>query len=509
MKKTILILFTFAFITNVSAQLTIDSSGEIVNTSSPITLKVNTSLAGFTGNSANFNVSFGYRALNPLTGYSNVAVGFESLFSNTTGYQNTAIGGSALRLNQTGFNNVACGTQALNANIDGSYNTACGWGTLRSNDYGNYNAATGMLALYSNESGSCNTANGLSALYYNTTGSYNTAIGCHTLYTNTVCSKNTAIGSFADVSTNNLTNATAIGYNAKVDGSNKVRIGDTTVGSIGGQVGWSNFSDGRTKKNIRAEVPGLAFVNQLQPVMYNFDLDAMDELLKSDDPKINARRDSILNTRSPEEKQIEAKARADKEKIVYSGFIAQDVEKAAQSVGYDFSGVDAPENGKGAYGLRYAEFVVPLVKAVQELSEQNDRLIESNKEQQSQIQELLEEVRILKGVVLPDASLRSPTNETETTGITDAVVAQCKLYQNAPNPFSQDTQIKYYIPENIKVAQLCIYNLQGAQIKQILVVQRGEGSQWISGSELAAGMYLYALIVDGKEVDTKRMILTK
>ena len=27
--------------------------------------------------------------------------------------------------------------------------------------------------------------------------------------------------------------------------------------------------------------------------------------------------------------------------------------------------------------------------------------------------------------------------------------------------------------------------------------------------ELTAGMYLYALIVDGKEVDTKRMILTK
>jgi len=30
-----------------------------------------------------------------------------------------------------------------------------------------------------------------------------------------------------------------------------------------------------------------------------------------------------------------------------------------------------------------------------------------------------------------------------------------------------------------------------------------------SGSELAAGMYFYALIVDGKEVDTKRMVLTE
>jgi uncharacterized protein YceH (UPF0502 family) len=80
--------------------------------------------------------------------------------------------------------------------------------------------------------------------------------------------------------------------------------------------------------------------------------------------------DSIRRERSPEEKAIEAKAKANKEKQVYSGFIAQDVEKAARSVGYDFSGVDAPENDRNPYGLRYSEFVVPLVKAVQELSEQ-------------------------------------------------------------------------------------------------------------------------------------------
>ena len=83
------------------------------------------------------------------------------------------------------------------------------------------------------------------------------------------------------------------------------------------------------------------------------------------------------------------------------------------------------------------------------------------------------------------------------------------LHQNIPNPFTQRTQINFYIPENVKTAQICIYNLQGKQIKQIPVTQRGEGSQWISGSELTAGMYLYTLIMDGKEVDTKQMILTK
>ena len=73
---------------------------------------------------------------------------------------------------------------------------------------------------------------------------------------------------------------------------------------------------------------------------------------------------------------INNKARADKEKQVQSGFVAQDVEAIAKRLGYDFSGVEVDEIGM--YSLRYGEFVVPLVKAVQELSEQNNRLQEQN-----------------------------------------------------------------------------------------------------------------------------------
>ncbi len=83
------------------------------------------------------------------------------------------------------------------------------------------------------------------------------------------------------------------------------------------------------------------------------------------------------------------------------------------------------------------------------------------------------------------------------------------LYQNVPNPFNQSTEIKFYIPENSRNAQLCIYNLQGVQIKQVMIREHGESSYLLSASELTAGIYLYALIVDGKEVDIKRMILTE
>ncbi|MCD4696446.1 MAG: hypothetical protein K8S16_09430 [Bacteroidales bacterium] len=72
--------------------------------------------------------------------------------------------------------------------------------------------------------------------------------------------------------------------------------------------------------------------------------------------------------------EIMRQAALEKEAIVQTGFIAQEVQEAAQSLGYDFSGVDPPKNEHDFYGLRYAEFVVPLVKAVQELAKENEEL---------------------------------------------------------------------------------------------------------------------------------------
>ncbi|MCA6361392.1 MAG: secretion protein Por, partial [Bacteroidetes bacterium] len=39
--------------------------------------------------------------------------------------------------------------------------------------------------------------------------------------------------------------------------------------------------------------------------------------------------------------------------------------------------------------------------------------------------------------------------------------------------------------------------------------QRGAGQFTINANELAPGIYIYALIVDGKAADSKRMIVTE
>ena len=46
-------------------------------------------------------------------------------------------------------------------------------------------------------------------------------------------------------------------------------------------------------------------------------------------------------------------------------------------------------------------------------------------------------------------------------------------------------------------------------MKKFTLTERGENFLTIEGYELTPGMYLYALIADGQEVDIKRMILTE
>ena len=79
--------------------------------------------------------------------------------------------------------------------------------------------------------------------------------------------------------------------------------------------------------------------------------------------------------------------------IVRTGFIAQEVEAVAQKVGFNFDGVSTPQNETDLYGIRYAEFVVPLVKAMQE----QQAIIEQQKnDYQQQIQLLLKRIEALE-----------------------------------------------------------------------------------------------------------------
>ncbi len=137
-----------------------------------------------------------------------------------------------------------------------------------------------IKTLMHNITGSGNTADGLQALLYNAVGNYNTANGFYALLSNTTGSNNTALGFATDLNNGDYSNTTLLGSSSVGTASNQVRIGNQSVQSIGGYTDWTNISDGRVKKNIKQNVPGLAFINKLNPITYNLDLIAADKIIQ-------------------------------------------------------------------------------------------------------------------------------------------------------------------------------------------------------------------------------------
>ena len=120
---------------------------------------------------------------------------------------------------------------------------------------------------------------------------------------------------------------------------------------------------------------------KLRPVTYHFEARKFEHFIGRPDSQIQ----KLSNSYELAEKQVR------------TGFIAQEVEKAAQETGYDFSGIHKPTNEKDNYSLGYAEFTVPMVKAIQEqqktitdLQKTNAELLKTNNEMAQQIAELME-----------------------------------------------------------------------------------------------------------------------
>ena len=80
--------------------------------------------------------------------------------------------------------------------------------------------------------------------------------------------------------------------------------------------------------------------------------------------------------------------------------------------------------------------------------------------------------------------------------------------QNTPNPFREKTVIRFKLSDDAKDASICIFDMSGKLLKK-LPVSKGMESVSVNGYELGEGMFLYSLVVNGREIDTKRMILSE
>jgi hypothetical protein len=207
----------------------------------------------------------------------------------------------------------------------------------------------------------------------------------------------------------------------------------------------------QVQANIKQDVQGLNFINSLNPITYTVDIKGLNTYY-------NKGRKATAEGMDAQALQEDLKTETAASKIIYSGFVAQDVEEAAKKLGYEFSGVDKPESKDGLYGLRYADFVVPLVKAVQELSKENEELKKKDEDLRKEVAELRQMMLELKN---------GNTNTINSISGT--------LEQNSPNPFTSSTAIRYYVPQSATSARLTFTNAKGQLVKTISLSNRGTG----------------------------------
>ena len=146
------------------------------------------------------------------------------------------------------------------------------------------------------------------------------------------------------------------------------------------------------------------------------------------------------------------------------------------------------ENEDGERCINYIEVIPLLVQSINELK--------------SQIEALTAQEPIIK------SRSTSWTENDLDQQLPAFTVKLSKLFQNTPNPFTERTEIRFSLPDDVQNAYIYIFDMSGKMLRQV-PVDASMQRITINGYELSAGIYLYSLVVNGQEVDTKKMILSK
>jgi hypothetical protein len=77
-----------------------------------------------------------------------------------------------------------------------------------------------------------------------------------------------------------------------------------------------------------------------------------------------------------------------------------------------------------------------------------------------------------------------------------------------PNPAADFALVDYQFSGNNQEVKIAIYNVLGLVVKEI-ELDRDDRSAKISLRELNSGLYMYQLLVDGKPVATKKLMVRK
>lgn len=252
-------------------------------------------------------------------------------------------------------------------------------------------------------------------------------------------------------------------------------------GSIYTDEGLVQLSDSTQKENIETLPSTMDKIKQLRGVTFNYKHDT----------------ENSISTLSNEIETIEelgatpeiSQQIAEEQSRKRIGLVAQEVEQVFPEV--------IRTSYSGTKGIMYGDLVGVLIEGMKELQD-------SLNIQAVQIAELQQQINEIKATLSGGSQPKKAPQSTANNKFKDAM-----LYPNTPNPFNEEATISYRLSANAGTAAICIYDLNGRQLKNYaLDVNTISGEVRISASELISGMYIYALIIDNQVIDSKRMTLT-
>jgi hypothetical protein len=252
-------------------------------------------------------------------------------------------------------------------------------------------------------------------------------------------------------------------------------------------------SDARLKENISQLNTPLKKMARLQGVTYKFKAKNKYASQFQNSFKNKLSNDSLLN------KEMETNIDTSITNRTQIGFLAQELQKVYPEL--------VSSSSDGILSINYIGLIPVLVEAVKELSTKDSINLQLQLSLQSELQQTKNRMDVYEKKLASccgKSNLKSASVASNIEGTNE----ESSLLQNTPNPFTQSTLIGYCLPETIANATLYIYNMNGNQLKSITLNHRGKSTVTINGNEFQPGMYIYTLVADGKEVDTKRMILT-
>jgi hypothetical protein len=180
------------------------------------------------------------------------------------------------------------------------------------------------------------------------------------------------------------------------------------------------------------------------------------------------------------------------------GFLAQNLEKVFPELVRKIVDKSKGENNLFEYkAVNYLGMIPILTRALQE--EHAQRL-----QTEQELNDLKQRLQNIEALLSQNAvSSQSATQKTlNTTSI-------AKLDQNAPNPFNQKTTISCFVPSNTQNAMIAVYASNGTKVKAFNNLSVGTNRLDINANTLAGGVYTYVLLIDGKQVADRQMIITR